>query len=284
MNTAELETIGLCIALEAIDDIAIRALLEIFDIASCPGQAEVRYKTRVHQEMFLVRLLDFSKEATAKSVTGVSGSCLDVLQEACSTKSFDVGGSVGALSQPVRELRDWLDTTSSLKMWIPTLEVETGISLPRSQLVFILGNHVKHNLSRLTGVSRSVAETLTAHGYSVRAEQVTLALDDVRERLQENYFVYYGTWLAELINNVRWGIQDYLHPVFKKAYARVPGDDLRYEHRYPPEIIDDVARQWFWRLMNHVRSKPYIKRFAGADYMKKACSMEEVQTPRSTTQ
>lgn len=204
MNAAEQETIGLCIALEAIDDIANHALLDIIDVTSCPGEAEVRYKTHVHQEMFLVRLLDFSKEAGTKSVTGVSGSCLDVLQEACRTKSFNVDGSVGALSCPVTKLRDWLDATSSLKMWLPTLDIEAQIFLPRSQLVFILGNHVKHNLSRLTRVSNSVANILVAHGYTVKPEQVPLALDDIREHLQEDYFVYYGTWLAELINNVRW--------------------------------------------------------------------------------
>ncbi len=275
MNAAEQETIGLCIALEAIDDIVNRSLLDILD-STCPGEATVLFKSRVHQGMFLVRLLDFSKEAgaSASSLTGVEGSCLNVLREACSTRSFDVGASIGGLSQSVTALQAWLDATSSLKMWIPTLELNAQVSLPRSQLVFILGNHVKHNLARLTGVSNELAKLLATHGYSVKPEQIALALDDIREHLQENYFVYYGTWLTELINNVRWGIHDYLLPTYSTSFTRFPGDDLRYEYRYPPTITDDVARQWYWRLMNHVRGRPHIKRFVGSRELKKSSSME----------
>jgi hypothetical protein len=275
MNSAERETMGLCIALEAVNDIANRALLEVRPISSLPGEAEVYFITRVHQELFLARLLDFSKEPGTKSITGVAGSCLDVLQAACETRSFDVDGCVTALADSVTAFRDWLDKPTKLKMWIATLGVEAEVELPRSQLVFIMGNHVKHNLARLSGVSSSVGKLLRGHGYAVEDQQVPLALDDIREHLQENYFVYYGSWLAELINNLRWGIQEYLLPVFQQSYARVPGHDYKYEYRYPSSIADKIAREWFWRLMNHVRVRPYIDKFAGAHYLKKAASIEK---------
>jgi len=274
MNTSEQETIGLCIALEAVGDIANHALLDILDVDGIPGEAEVRYKTDAHQQLFLVRLLDFSKETSAKSLTGVSGSCLDVLLAACETRSFDVGGSVDALAASATALRDWLDARSSLKLWLPTLEIEAKLTVPRHELLFILGNHVKHNLARLTGVCTRVATLFNEHGYEVSPEQVPLALDDIREHLEANYFVYYGTWLAELVNNVRWGLQDYLLPVFRQSFAMVPGDAIRYEYHFPASVSDAVARQWFWRLMNHVRAKPYIKRFVGANYLKRASSLE----------
>lgn len=278
MNNAEQETVGLCIALEAIDDIVNHALLEIRD-SSFPGEATVYFKERVHQQMFLVRLLDFSKEPGTKSVTGVAGSCLDVLEEACKTQSFNVGDSVAGLAGAVTALQDWLSATSSLNMWIPTLNIDAHLSVPRSQLVFILGNHVKHNLARLTRVSKELSALLVATGYSVKPEQVPLALDDIREHLQENYFVYYGTWLTELINNVRWGIHDYLLPAFSTAFTRFPGDDIRYEYRYPAVITDAVAREWFWRLMNHVRRLPCVRRFVGSQELKKSSSMERGAAP-----
>jgi hypothetical protein len=273
MNSSEQEAVGLCIALEAIDDIVNHALLEIRD-NSVSGEATVYFKERVHQQMFIVRLLDFSKERGTKSVTGVAGSCLDVLQEACKTRSFNVGDSVAGLASAVAALQDWLSATSSLRMWIPTLRIDAHLSVPRSQLVFILGNHVKHNLARLTGVSNELSYLLAEHGYSVKPEQVPLALDDIREHLQENYFVYYSTRLTELINNVRWGIHDYLQPAFSTAFTRFPGDDIRYEYRYPDVITDTVAREWFWRLMNHVRGRPFVKRFVGSRDLKKSSSME----------
>jgi hypothetical protein len=96
--------------------------------------------------------------------------------------------------------------------------------VPRIEFLFILGNHVKHNLSRLTEVSRRVADILAGHGHQVQLEQVPLALDDFQEHLGEDYFAYYGSWLAELVNNVRWGIQDYVLPTFREAYVRGFGD------------------------------------------------------------
>jgi hypothetical protein len=274
MNNTERETIGLCIAVEAVNDIANKALLQVRPVSSLPGQAEVCFHTRIHQELFLARLLDFSMESGKQSITGVSGSCLDVLDAACGTRGFDVNGCVSGLADAVKALRNWLDQPSKLEIWIPTLDIEARVTLPRSELVFIMGNHVKHNLARLSGVSGRVGKLLRAYGYSVDDQQVPLALDDIREHLQEDYFVYYGSWLAELINNLRWGMQEYLAPVFSQSYSTVVGDPYKYEYKYPSTIADQLAREWFWRLMDHVRAGPYIDRFAGAHYLKKGASIE----------
>lgn len=49
----------------------------------------------------------------------------------------------------------------------------------------------------------------------------------------------------------------------------------KYEYRCPVAIDGPLARDWFWRLMNHVRAKPYIERFACAHYLKKGASTEK---------
>jgi hypothetical protein len=263
------EAIGICIALEGIDDIVNHALLNLIDVSAYPGEAEVRYKSHVHQEIFLVRLLDFVNEGGESSLTGIKGSCLDVLIAACDSKAFDSGGSVSALRDAVDALSSWLNAETTFRMWLPTLEIDATLTVSRMEFLFILGNHVKHNLSRLTGVSKRVVMLLERNGYSVKLEQVPLALDDFREHLQEDYFVYYGTWLTELLNNVRWGLQDYLHASFQRAYTKITGEDLRYTYNFPDSITDPVSRVWFWRLMNNLRREPYLKRFTGARYMKK---------------
>lgn len=266
-SIAERESIGLCIAVEAINDIANHALLDAPKLTDSSDEAEVRYKSRVHQHLFLIRLLDFAKEGGDESLTGVRGSCLSILLAACESRSFDSGGSVGGLEQATAALKGWLNTETTFKMWLPTLELDVELTVPRIDFLYILGNHAKHNLSRLTGISRHIAEILTRHGHRVELEQVPLALDDFREHLQEDYFVYYGTWLAELMNNVRWGVQEYLQDTFRKAYRL--GPDLMYSYNYPDSIIHETPRAWFWRLMNHVRTGPYIGRFVGSRHMKK---------------
>ena len=47
----------------------------------------------IHRDLFLVRLLDFSKELGESVLTGVQGSCLAVLEEACKSLSFEIDGS-----------------------------------------------------------------------------------------------------------------------------------------------------------------------------------------------
>jgi len=272
LGVPELEVIGLCIAVEALDDIANLALLELSGPIGAAGQFEVRYKSREHQQLFLIRLLDFTREHSDGSLTGVTGSCLAVLEAACKSRSFS-SDTHFALADATSALRQWLSTETAIRLWLPTLNLEATVNVERRELLFILANHVKHNLSRLTGVSESIAQLLERNGHPVAIHQVPLALDDFRERLQEDYFVYYGTWLAELVNNLRWGIQDYLGDTFRWAY--VPGEELAYSYRFPQSISNEIARQWFWRLMNRVRARPYIERFAGVDYLKKWSSGEE---------
>jgi len=162
---------------------------------------------------------------------------------------------------------EWLATTTNLNLWLPTLDIDANLSVPRLEFLRIAGNQAKHNLSRLTRVSNRITNILKDHGYSVEPDAVPLALEDWDEHLQEDYFAYYATWIAELLNNLRWGVQDYLAPVYREVYTKDPSHDLRYWYEYPEEISNDTPRAWFWRLMNGVRTGPYIEQFSTAHYL-----------------
>ena len=157
---------------------------------------------------------------------------------------------------------------------MPPLDVKADIEVSRLDLIEISGNHCKHNLSRLTGVSRKIQSILGSNGYPVSLEQLPLVLDDFREHLQENYFRYYGTWLGEMLNNIRWGLQNYLEPIFMSSYTKYKPDDMQYHYEYPAEITHKLPRQWFWRLMNNIRTGPDLKRFSGTYYLKEQSSLE----------
>ena len=271
-NIVENEVIGLCIALEALDDIANHALFTMREVQEFPGEAELIFDSSVHKELFLVRLLDFVKEAGDKSLTRVSGSCLSMLKSAAMNASFDKDGSVAELGRSISELEDWLDAERPVSLWLPTLNLQATLEISRLEFITISGNQSKHNLSRLTGVSKFIATKLRDHGHAIAEEMVPLALDDFREHLSDNYFVYYSTWLAELLNNVRWGLQTYLLPTFAASYRQEFDGTYRYE--YPASITNNISQLWFWRLMNNVRRKPNLKRFRGANYLKKESSLE----------
>jgi len=271
-STTENEVIGLCISLEAIDSIVNRALLLEQEVQAFPGEAAVIFHSSIHKELFLIRLLDIVKESGSSKLTGVDGSCLKVLKSATNTASFDQNGSVTELATSVAELEGWLDQKRPLKMWLPTLNIDATLDIPRLELITISGNNSKHNLSRLTGIATVVANRLRECGYEVSEKLIPLALDDFREHLSDNYFIYYSTWLAELLNNIRWGIHTYLLPTFKNCYKAEP--DGFYSYEYPSSIKNEIPRQWFWRLMNHIRREPCLKRFKGAHSLKEESSLE----------
>lgn len=268
-STAEREVIGLCIAWDAIDNLVNRAILDLSHADAHPDAAVVRFPTMIHRDLFLVRLLDFSKEVGESALTGVQGSCLAVLQEACKTLSFNCEGSAETLIESTNALASWLHADTTLALWLPALNVEAKLSVPRLQFLFIAGNQAKHNVARLTAVSKFIRKMLEDHGHKVSPEQIPLALDDFREHLHVDYFTYYGSWLAELLNNARWGIYRYLLPTFRWSFTRDPGGGLKYTYKYPEAITNDIPKEWFWRLMNQCRSAPYVPPFVAEAHMKR---------------
>lgn len=275
-SAAEFEAIGLCICLEAVDSIANHDLftLRFRNTSPNPEEAEAIFQTHIHRDQFLIRLLDFATEKGSKELTGVEGSCLSVLKAACTTKCFDINGSVGELRCAVDALDSWLNCETAITIWLPTLDINAKLTITRQELLHISGNHSKHNLSRLTDVSKKVVKKLKEHGYHVPVELIPLALDDFKAHLSENYFVYYSTWLSELLNNIRWGLQEYLNPIFTQSYKAGLENPVFYSYVYPVYIEGEIPRQWFWRLMNNVRRKPNFKRFVGAGSMKQESSLE----------
>jgi predicted DNA-binding ArsR family transcriptional regulator len=67
----EHEAISLCIAFEALNDIVNHALMDFTEVSEYPREYETRFKTSVHQQLFLVRLLDFVHEHGGESLTQI---------------------------------------------------------------------------------------------------------------------------------------------------------------------------------------------------------------------
>jgi len=275
LNSIEIETIGLCISLEALNDIVNHALLDVRESSRVPGESEVYFKDFVHRSLFVIRFLDFAKEVGDSKLTGVSGSCINVLKKTCQSKNYNNDDNIKELDPPLEELQKWLDFKASLKLWLPTLDIEAKIEVSRMEFLKISGNHSKHNVSRLTGVSKRIHQLLSEHNYDVPIELIPLALEDFQEHLDENYFIYYGSWMTQLLNDVRWGIQRYLEPTYISCFKQ-GADGFSYKYEYPQGFESEIAKQWFWRLMNHVRSGPYIKRFTAPSILKKQSSLEWV--------
>jgi hypothetical protein len=92
-------------------------------------------------------------------------------------------------------------------------------------------------------------------------DEIQIALDDFREHFDYNYNAYYCTWLTEMLNNVRWGAQDYVRQESELSLKRSDGS-------YPKLVDHPIARQWYNRLITKVRAKPNFARFVGSSIFK----------------
>ncbi|WP_320838234.1 hypothetical protein [Zhongshania sp.] len=270
----EQEVVGLCVSYEAAVDIANHALLELQVCSRHPEEKRALFPSHIHEQLFLIRLLDFVSEKGNSQLTGVKGSCLDVLEAACNSACFEESGRVEVLRSAVVELRVWLAYSGKTKLWLPSLDINAELEVSRLDFLFIAANHSKHNLSRLTGVANRISSFLNDHGYEISTEEIPLALDDFREHLSENYFVYYGTWLTELVNNIAWGVWTYLQPQFERSFRPEGRNSLFYSYDYPKGVSDPIAQRWFDRLMGNIHTRPYLEQFLGDQDLKEKCSLE----------
>lgn len=264
LTEVEREVVGLWVACGSLDSLVNHVLLKLVGDG---GTKEVRFETPTHQQLFNILLLDFCEKVN-EDLTGVQGSCLEVLVGACQTASFDQGSSVERLKKPVDALSTWLATEITVDTWLPSIGQQLNLKIQRGESIYICGNISKHNLARLTGAAKRLAKILGPQGITVDSVKALRILDDFYERFHVDIFNYHSTVIAELLNNVRWGIHDYLTPEYLRAQIQDASDPIKYSYRFPQNVSDDFGTSCYWDLMNSVRRKPYMERFIASSVFK----------------
>jgi hypothetical protein len=54
------------------------------------------------------------------------------------------------------------------------------------------------------------------------------------------------TYLIELLNNIRWGIHEYLLPEYHQSYTPEGGNPPMYSYKYPEGVIGKFAQDRYW--------------------------------------
>ncbi len=271
-----LEAIGLSVAFDALRDLVNRLLMEFVPLPSYPGEMQVLFKSTPHRDLFYIRLLDFVHEGGSKDLLGEKMSCLEVLEKAGASPRLSDAGSARELVSATAELRSWLHEVIHPKFWLGSINVQARLSVTRLQLLKIAGNQAKHNIARLTGISQQVQTLLAKHGHDIPLAQIPFALDDFREQLGENTLIYYGSWLAELINNVTWALFRYIEPVYHRHVIHEDGTLPGMYRFLPLPGVDPNSPEHWWlhRLLNEARRQPYIPRFKASRFLRAQSSLE----------
>jgi hypothetical protein len=132
----------------------------------------------------------------------------------------------------------------------------------------LCGNISKHNFLRATGVAEELKEIISQSGVSVGLDDTLLALSDFYERFHTDILNYHASTIAEFLNNIRWGIYEYLQPEFHRSIVWESRDPPKYRYTYPNGVTSRLAKECYWELMNEVRSPPYVRRFQVTKWLK----------------
>jgi hypothetical protein len=183
------------------------------------------------------------------------------------------------LAPQASDLSTW---TEAFAVWLEADFIAPGVNLhainvvadlrvPRYRYIKICGDIAKHNLARLATNVAHIRDLLEASGYPVSEQEAYLAVENFFEWFHDDIFIYHSSQIAEFLNNIRWGIFDYLRPEFARSWHSVGSANSnfpKYAYDFPAGCNEPIARAMYWDLMNRVRGKPWMHKFVVSDSFK----------------
>ncbi|AXS39509.1 hypothetical protein [Breoghania sp. L-A4] len=185
-------------------------------------------------------------------------------------KDPQLGQDSSALATPLNAFAVWLDGCTNVEeVWLPAIDRNGPIRVKRMTYLKICGNISKHGITRLDRVVKDIRTVLSDNGTDIDEGQAYLVVPEFQEWFQDHIFPCYpATFIACFLNNIRWGIYEYLTPEFRRAYRPtvVCSGAQMYEYDVPSDITNPLIESMYWDLMNNVRGEPFFPRFTVDPY------------------
>jgi hypothetical protein len=171
-------------------------------------------------------------------------------------------------ARPVEAFSHWLEQPSFVeRVWLPSIGVETDLSIERRTWIRICADIGKHTFARLEPNVAKIERIISEQYGPVEAGSGFLVLEEFWEWFHTNLFAYHASTIAEFLNEIRWGIFEYLAPEFERAFQHGQPEPL-YSFDVPQMITNPLARSMYWDLMNLCRSRPWFPRFTVTQSLK----------------
>ena len=184
-------------------------------------------------------------------------------------QEFDQNNSINSLSTYVDEFSTWLERAVVVeKVWLPSIDLEINLSIKRVEFIKICGNISKHNFSRLSGVAKELQIIFERNNATLDDDEALVIIDEFYEWFHDDIFSYHSSAIAEFLNNIRWGIYEYLQPEHQRSIVATDGHPIKYRYTYPDKVRKKFAQTCYWGLMNEIRSRPYMEKFQVTKYLK----------------
>lgn len=240
---------------------------EMLSLHGSDPDSNLLFVTQTHQRFFNIALVDFLS-LTDKRAPVRKQSYLSALQGIATQPNFAVGDSIASLRLATNEFIHWLEQEITIDVWLPSIRIETPIRVPRVQYIKMCGDISKHNLLRSVGVAEDLQRLLALQGTDIELEAAMLALEDFYEWFHDHVLSYHSNTIAEFLNNIRWGIYEYLQPELRRSIVWEGGDPPKYRYTYPAAVVSDFGKECYWNLLNEVRRPPYVRKFAVTKWLK----------------
>jgi len=263
-NPMENEVIYLLAVVEQLRAMVNRQLL---DVVGEGNHKNVMFHTSTHRQFFFIALVDFLSQTDTKSPVPATP-YLRALRTISESPSFKSGAAVNALKNAVSAFSEWLQVEITVDMWLPSIDLQVDIEIPRHLMLKIVGNLSKHNTLRSVGVAADLQRLLREAGKPVELYQAMLAQEDVYERFHDDICAYHASTIAEFLNEISWGIHNYLLAEFRRSLTLVEGQAPLYRYQYPDELQHPYAKTCYWNLMNGVRRGPIFDPFTVTEHLK----------------
>jgi len=264
LSEAEVEVIVLKAVWELIDSAVNYSVLSI---GGQDPNTEIRFHTSIHQRFFNIVLVDFLSRTDVKAPIPRT-SYLEGLRAVVRNPILVSQEAASSLRVATNDFIDWLEQEVDIDAWFPSINVQAELKIRREAFLRITGNISKHNFLRAFRVAEELQGIFELSGISVSLEQANMALADFYERFHTDILNYHSSTIAEFLNNIRWGIYEYLQPEFVRSIVFDKDNPPMYHYTYPENVVSPFARQIYWDLMNDVRADPYIKKFQVTKWLK----------------
>jgi len=258
----EYEVISLKVLIETIDSMVNH---EVLMLEGSDPNTTVFFSTCTHQKYFYIILTDFLSKAD-KLLTNKELNCVELLERICKNPQFNENNSISSLKTSLNTFKSWLDQEVAVDTWLSSIDKQCSLKLKRKDFIFVCGNISKHHFARLTRVSEKIKEILRKNKVNISFYDSLLVLNDFYERFHEDILIYHGSNISEMLNNIRWGIREYLLPEFKRTYQKT--GTMQYEYLYPTDVQTEFTRSCYWELMDSVKGESYLRKFKSTKYLK----------------
>lgn len=239
----------------------------VFLVVGTSPDANILFHTSIHQILFNILLVDLLSTSD-RLLVGRQVSYLDALREICEHPSFDAGDSISGLRSAVATFTDWLAFEPTVDVRLPSADSELQLTLPRSTFIRICGNVSKHSILRQSRLAQELKALLDKAGVALTLDEAVLALEDFFERFHTDIFNYHASRIAEMLNEIQWGVYEYLLPEYQRSFVYEGGAMGKYHFSYPGEVKTGLGKSLYWDLMHWIRRKPIVERFTVTKYLK----------------